>query len=68
MLRLKNEIFTAPCGTMRFRLGATIAGGVLIDSDVLIWALRGHAPAVAKMKGLADWHISAVSYMELRPS
>lgn len=53
---------------MRFRLGATIAGGVLIDSDVLIWALRGHAPAVAKMKLLADWHISAVSYMELRPS
>ena len=41
------------------------ASGVLVDSDVLIWTLRGHAPAVARMEGLADWHISAVSYMEL---
>ena len=39
--------------------------GVLVDSDVLIWTLRGHARAVAKMQGLTDWHISAVSYMEL---
>ena len=46
--------------------GATLAAsGVLVDSDVLIWTLRGHAPAVAQMAGLADWHISAVSYMEL---
>ena len=50
--------------------GATLAAsgvlaGVLVDSDVLIWTLRGHAPAVAQMEGLADWHISAVSYMEL---
>ena len=46
--------------------GATLAAsGVLVDSDVLIWTLRGHAPAVAKMAGLAEWHISAVSYMEL---
>ena len=50
--------------------GATVAAGgvlagVLVDSDVLIWTLRGHPPAVAKMEGLADWHISAVSYMEL---
>ena len=50
--------------------GATLAAGgvlagVLVDSDVLIWMLRGHATAVAKMEGLADWHISAVSYMEL---
>ena len=39
--------------------------GVLVDSDVLIWTLRGHVRAVAKMNSLADWHISAVSYMEL---
>lgn len=42
-----------------------VLAGVLVDSDVLIWTLRGHVPAVAKMKSLADWHISAVSYMEL---
>ena len=42
-----------------------VLAGVLVDLDVLIWTLRGHAPAVAKMEGLADWHISAVSYMEL---
>ena len=42
-----------------------VLAGVLVDSDVLIWTLRGHAPALAKMEGLADWHISAVSYMEL---
>lgn len=42
-----------------------VLAGVLVDSDVLIWTLRGHARAVAKMQGLADWHISSVSYMEL---
>jgi predicted nucleic acid-binding protein len=42
-----------------------VVAGVLVDSDVLIWTLRGHAPAVAKMKSLADWRISAVSYMEM---
>lgn len=39
--------------------------GILVDSDVLIWTLRGNAKALAHMQGLADWHISAVSYMEL---
>lgn len=39
--------------------------GVLVDSDVLIWTLRGHARAVAKMESLPGWQISAVSYMEL---
>src|SRR5674476_641434 len=39
--------------------------GVLIDSDVLIWFARGNARAVAKLRGLADGYISAVSYMEL---
>ena len=42
-----------------------VLAGVLVDSDVLIWTLRGHAGAVAKMEGLAEWHISAVTYMEL---
>ncbi len=46
--------------------GATVAAsGVMVDSDVLIWTLRGHTVAVAQMEGLADWHISAVSNMEL---
>ena len=39
--------------------------GVLVDSDVLIWTLRGNAKALARMQGLTDWHISSVSYMEL---
>ena len=39
--------------------------GVLVDSDVLIWTLRGNARALAHLQGLPDWHISAVSYMEL---
>ena len=39
--------------------------GVLVDSDVLIWTLRGNPKALAHLQGLADWHISAVSYMEL---
>ena len=42
-----------------------VLAGVLVDSDVLIWTLRGHTAAIAKMEGLDDWHISAVSYMEL---
>ena len=39
--------------------------GILVDSDVLIWTLRGNVKALAHMQGLSDWHISAVSYMEL---
>ena len=39
--------------------------GVLVDSDVLIWTLRGNPKALAHMQSLTDWHISAVSYMEL---
>ena len=43
------------------------AGGtrVLIDSDVLIWLMRGNARAVALIQQTPDWVISAVSYMEL---
>ena len=39
--------------------------GVLVDSDVLIWTLRGNSKALAHLQGLPAWHISAVSYMEL---
>jgi predicted nucleic acid-binding protein len=42
-----------------------VLAGVLVDSDVLIWTLRGNARALAKIENLPDWHISAVSYMEL---
>jgi predicted nucleic acid-binding protein len=38
---------------------------VLVDSDVLIWYLRGHAGAAATLDELANLTISAVSYMEL---
>ena len=38
---------------------------MLVDSDVLIWTLRGNARAVAMLMGHDAWRISAVSYMEL---
>ena len=44
------------------------AKGVLIDSDVLIWLMRGNTAATAVINTLGaktDWYISAVSYMEL---
>ncbi len=41
------------------------ASGVLIDSDVLIWYIRGNAHAIEAVNNAADWYISAVSYMEL---
>jgi predicted nucleic acid-binding protein len=37
----------------------------LIDSDVLIWLLRGNARAIAALNTLDDWSISAVTYMEV---
>ena len=39
--------------------------GVLIDSDVLIWLMRGNAAALAAVSSETDWTLSAVSYMEL---
>ena len=39
--------------------------GVLIDSDVLIWLMRGNPAAMAAVNQQTDWYISAVSYMEL---
>jgi predicted nucleic acid-binding protein len=37
----------------------------LIDSDVLIWLMRGHVGAAARLHALSSWRISAVTYMEL---
>ncbi|MBI2727862.1 MAG: type II toxin-antitoxin system VapC family toxin [Polaromonas sp.] len=38
---------------------------MIVDSDVLIWFMRGNPKAVAALEGAGDWYISAVSYMEL---
>lgn len=38
---------------------------MLIDSDVLIWVARGNPSAISRLQTVANWHISAVSYMEL---
>ena len=37
----------------------------MIDSDVLVWVTRGHQGAAARLKQIAVWRISAVTYMEL---
>ena len=38
---------------------------MLIDTDVLVWMIRGHAGAAARLQALNPWRISAVTYMEL---
>ncbi len=38
---------------------------VLVDSDVLIWFLRGNTNAATALAALDDWSISAVTYMEV---
>lgn len=38
---------------------------MLVDTDVLIWALRGHHAAIKKVDTLANLSLSAVTYMEL---
>ena len=38
---------------------------LLIDTDVLIWYLRGHAEAGRLLDSLAEPTLSAVTYMEL---
>lgn len=38
---------------------------MLIDTDVLVWMIRGHAGAAARLQALTPWRISAVTYMEL---
>lgn len=38
---------------------------MLIDSDVLIWFLRGHPKATVRLALLPQWRISMVTYMEI---
>jgi predicted nucleic acid-binding protein len=38
---------------------------MLVDTDVLIWYLRGHAGAARFLASLGAFKLSAVSYMEL---
>ena len=46
--------------------GALVSSkGMLVDSDVLIWFMRGNPKAIAALEGAGDWYISALSYMEL---
>lgn len=41
------------------------AESVLIDSDVLIWLMRGHIGAAQRLSQLSPWRVSVVTYMEL---
>jgi predicted nucleic acid-binding protein len=38
---------------------------MLIDSDVLIWMMRGHSGAAARLQSILPWRISVVTYIEL---
>ncbi len=38
---------------------------MLVDTDILIWNLRGHEGAADLLDGAGGFHISAVTYMEL---
>jgi hypothetical protein len=38
---------------------------MLIDSDVLIWMMRGHSGAAARLQSILPWRISVVPYIEL---
>jgi hypothetical protein len=38
---------------------------MLIDSDVLIWMLRGHPAAARRLSLLRPWQLSVVAYVEL---
>ena len=38
---------------------------MLIDSDVLIWMMRGHVGAATRLKAILPWRISVVTYIEL---
>lgn len=37
----------------------------LIDTDVLIWFMRGHLDAARRLQPLTPWRISVVTYIEL---
>jgi predicted nucleic acid-binding protein len=38
---------------------------MLIDSDVLIWMMRGHVGAATRLQEILPWRISVVTYIEL---
>ena len=38
---------------------------MLVDTDVLIWNLRGNAAAADRLDEMTGFSLSAVSYMEL---
>jgi predicted nucleic acid-binding protein len=38
---------------------------MIVDTDVLVWYLRGHAHARRVIEGLGAFSISAVTYMEI---
>ena len=38
---------------------------MLIDSDVLVWLIRGHPGAARRLQAVSPWQISVVTYMEL---
>ena len=38
---------------------------MLVDSDVLIWSMRGHAGAVSALSAISLLRMSVVTYMEL---
>lgn len=38
---------------------------ILVDTDVLIWNLRGDAKAAERLDVMPSFHLSAVTYMEL---
>jgi len=40
---------------------------MLVDTDVLIWHLRGYPQATRRLDQLPSLTISAVSYLELLP-
>jgi hypothetical protein len=41
---------------------------VLVDTDMLIWHLRGYSQAAQRIDELAALTLSAMSYLELTPS
>jgi hypothetical protein len=42
-----------------------MSAGMLIDTDVLIWYLRGYPQAARFIDGVTDLRLSSITYMEL---
>lgn len=38
---------------------------LLIDSDVLVWLIRGHPGAARRLQQVSPWRISVTTYIEL---